>query len=124
MEYDQESRDKFFRILAYVWVDTFLVNAELIKQGLAWVYSFRPNLRYRDYFVLLQKKARGKKTGVWSVPVSEEEYYVASEKSKQFVFHRSNCPHVKSILEKHKIIFKTRDEALDLGYSPCRTCKP
>jgi micrococcal nuclease len=124
LEYDQETKDKYFRILAYVWVDSLLVNAELIKQGLAWVYSFRPNLRYRDYFVSLQKEAREKKIGVWSVPVSEEEHYVASQRSKQFVFHRPNCPNAKSILEKNKITFRTRDEALDSGYSPCRTCKP
>ena len=124
LEYDDERRDKYFRILAYVWVESLLVNAELIKQGLAWVYSFRSNLRYRDYFVSLQKKAREKKIGVWSVPVSEEEYYVASQRSKQFVFHRPNCPHAKRILEKNKIIFKTREEALDLGYSPCRFCQP
>lgn len=124
LEYDRERRDRYFRILAYIWVDTLLVNAELIKKGLAWVYSYRSNLRYRDYFVSLQKEAREKRIGVWSLPVSEEEYYVASQRSKQFVFHRPNCPNAKRILEKNKMIFKTRDEALDLGYSPCRECKP
>ena len=132
LEYDIEKRDDYFRLLAYIWIvadrakggDNLLVNAELIKQGLACVYSFRPNLRYKDYFVSLQKQAREKKIGIWSVPVSEEEYYVASKASKRFVFHRPNCLNAKSILEKNKIIFRTRDEALDSGYSPCRTCKP
>jgi micrococcal nuclease len=131
LEFDKEKKYDRFRLLAYVWIvadpqlgDSLLVNAELIKQGLAWVYSFRPNLRYRDYFVLLQKEAREKRIGVWSIPVSEEEYYVASKRSKRFVFHRPNCSNAKGILEKNKIIFKTRDEALDLGYSPCRICKP
>ncbi|MFQ6002764.1 MAG: Ada metal-binding domain-containing protein, partial [Candidatus Zixiibacteriota bacterium] len=39
-------------------------------------------------------------------------------------FHRPNCSNVRGILEKNRRIFKSRDEALDLGYSPCRACKP
>ncbi|MFQ6031824.1 MAG: thermonuclease family protein, partial [Candidatus Zixiibacteriota bacterium] len=130
LEFDIQKRDDRLRLLAYVWIvadplgESLLVNAELIKQGLAWVYSHRPNLRYRDYFVSLQKDAREKRIGIWSVPVSEEEYYIASERSKKFVFHRPNCSNVRGILEKNRIIFKSRDEALDLGYSPCRACKP
>jgi micrococcal nuclease len=131
LEFDTEKRDDRFRLLAYVWIvadpqlgDSLLVNAELIKRGLAWVYSHRPNLKYRDYFISLQKGVRQKRIGIWSLPVSEEKYYVASKGSKKFVFHRPHCSNAKRILEKNRIIFKTRDEALDSGYSPCRTCKP
>lgn len=133
LEYDVEKRDDYLRLLAYVWIvldsakgwDSLLVNAELIKRGLAWVYSHHPNLAYRDYFVSLQKEAREKRIGIWSLPVPEkEEYYIASKGSKKFVFHRPDCLNVKRILEENKIIFQTRDEALDSGYSPCRTCKP
>ncbi len=132
LEFDQEKRDDYLRLLAYVWVATdpatggesLLVNAELIKRGLARVYSHRPNLKYRDHFVSLQKQAREKRIGIWSIPVSKEEYYVASKRSKGFVFHRPDCPHAKAILEENKTIFRNRDEALDSGYSPCRTCQP
>jgi micrococcal nuclease len=133
LEYDVEKKDNYLRVLAYVWIildstkgpDSLLVNAELVKQGLAWVYSHHPNLRYRDYLVSLQREAREKKIGIWSIPVPEkEEYYIASKGSKKFVFHRPDCLNAKRILEKNKIIFQTRDEALDSGYSPCRTCKP
>jgi len=133
LEYDVEKKDDYLRVLAYVWIlldsakgrDSLFVNAELIKLGLAWVYSHHPNLRYRDYLVSLQKEAREKKIGIWSLPMPEEEkYYIASKGSKKFVFHRPDCLSVKRILEKNKILFQTRDQALDSGYSPCRTCKP
>ncbi len=124
LEYDRDRKDRYGRILAYVWVDTLLVNAELIKRGLASVYMFSPNLRYRDLFVSLQKEARKKKLGIWSVPVSPEEYYVASRRSQRFVFHRPDCESAKKIKNDNLIRFDTRDEALDSGYSPCRTCKP
>jgi len=124
LEYDIERQDRYGRDLAYVWVDSVLVNAELIKKGLASVYFFSPNLKYRDRFLSVQKQARERKMGIWSIQVSPEEYYVASKKSKRFVFHRPGCQWGERIKTDNLIRFETRDEALDSGYSPCRTCKP
>ncbi len=123
LEYDQEIRDKYSRILAYVWMDSLLVNAELIKKGLARLYPFRSNLTYIDTFCLLQKQARGQKIGIWSVPVSEkEEYYLGNKRSLRF--HRPDCKYALQMAERNKIVFKTREEALDSCYSPCRNCEP
>ena len=123
LEYDAERRDKYFRILAYVWVDTLLVNAELIKSGLAWVYSHRPNLKHRDNFCSLQRQARKAKAGIWSIPVSEtEKYYIGNKRSTRF--HRPNCKYAAQMSDRNKIIFKTKEEALDSCYSPCRFCEP
>jgi len=124
LEYDIEKQDRYGRALAYVWVDSVLVNAELIKKGLASVYFFSPNLKYRDRFLSVQKQARERKMGIWSIQVSPEEYYVASKKSKRFVFHRPGCQWAQRIKKDNLIRFETRNEALDSGYSPCRTCKP
>ncbi len=124
LEYDIEKRDRYRRILAYVWLDSVLVNAELIKEGLATVYLFSPNLKYRDLFIRFQKEARANRLGLWSIEVSPEEYYVASKRSKRFVFHRPGCEWARRIKQQNLLRFETRAEALDLGYSPCRTCKP
>jgi micrococcal nuclease len=124
LEYDIEKQDRYRRALAYVWIDSLLVNAELIRRGLAKVYLFSPNLKYRDLFIRLQKEARANNLGLWSVEVSPEEYYLASRKSKRFVFHRPGCEWAKRIRPGNLLRFEARDEALDSGYSPCRTCKP
>ena len=124
LEYDLERQDDWGRTLAYVWVDSVLINAELIKKGLAWVYLFSPNLKYRDQFIYWQKQAREKKMGIWSVPSSPENYYVATKHSQRFVFHRPECEWAKKIKRENLIRFETREEALDSGYSPCRACKP
>jgi phosphatidylserine/phosphatidylglycerophosphate/cardiolipin synthase-like enzyme len=50
------------------------------------------------------------------------EGYVASKNST--VFHTPDCKWVKRIKEENKIWFKTREEALDKGYKPCKVCKP
>lgn len=122
--YDIDKRDRYGRVLAYVWMDTLLVNAELVRRGLASVYTFLPNLKYRDRFVSLQREARNMRAGIWSIEVPEEEYYVASRRSKRFVFHRPDCQWATRIKEDNLIRFETRGEALDSGYSRCRTCKP
>ena len=123
LEYDQETRDKYFRILAYVWMESLLVNAELIKQGLAWVYTHSPNLKHRDYFCSLQRQARKAQIGIWSIPVSEiEEYYIGNKRS--FRFHRPNCKYALQMADRNKIIFRAKEEALDSCYSPCRFCQP
>ncbi|MCK4223588.1 MAG: thermonuclease family protein [candidate division Zixibacteria bacterium] len=123
LEYDIEKQDKWGRILAYVWVDTLLVNAELIKRGFAWVYTHPLNLKYRNLFCSLQRQARKAKIGIWSVPVSEkEEYYIGNKNS--FRFHRPDCKYALQMAERNKIEPMTREAALDSCYSPCRYCKP
>jgi micrococcal nuclease len=123
LEYDQKTKDNYFRILAYIWVDSLLVNAELIKQGLACVYSHFPNSKHRNYFCSLQKEARKGKIGIWSIPVSEiEEYYIGNKHSTRF--HRPSCKYAAQMEDKNKIIFRTKEEALDSCYSPCRFCQP
>ena len=124
LECDRDKRDRYGRLLAYVWVDTLLLNAELIRMGLASVYLFAPNLKYRDRFIALQREARERGEGIWSIPVEPEPYYVASSRSRRFVFHRPGCESAKRINAENLIRFETREEALDSGYSPCRNCKP
>ena len=63
---DVQPRDKYGRLLAYVYLDdkTF-VNAELIKSGYARVYTIPPNVKYKDLFLDLQREARAKQRGLW-----------------------------------------------------------
>ncbi len=123
-EYDVDRQDRYGRTLAYVWIDSLLVNAELIRLGLASVYTFVPNLKYRDRFVSRQTEARKSGLGIWSVPVPGEEYYVASKRSKRLIFHRPGCEWAMKIKEENLVRFETREAALDSGFSPCRSCKP
>lgn len=124
LEYGNDLKDDWGRTLAYVWIDTMMVNAELVREGLASVYLISPNFKYKDKLIDFQKQARSKKAGIWSIPISKEEYYVASRHSRGLVFHRPGCQWAKRISKDNLIRFETKDQALDLGYSPCRTCKP
>ena len=122
IEFDVQERDKYGRLLGYVYVDNIFVNAELVKAGLAVLYTYPPNVKHTEYFTKLQKQAREKKAGIWSEEFELEDYYLAVKGSKRF--HRQDCNSIRDTKPNKLLEFKSRDEALDKGFSPCRRCKP
>ncbi len=66
LEFDLDSLDRYGRLLAYVYLENGLfVNAELVRKGYAQVATFPPNVKYAEYFLKLQRKARNRKLGLW-----------------------------------------------------------
>lgn len=66
LEKDITDRDKYNRLLRYVWIGDTLINQELAAQGFAKSYSYPPDVKYQDRFVAAEKKAREDKLGLWS----------------------------------------------------------
>ena len=66
LELDVQSRDRYGRLLAYVWVDDTMVNAELVRRGFAQVMTVPPNVRHQSLFLTLQREAREAGRGLWS----------------------------------------------------------
>ena len=76
IELDVEQRDRYGRLLAYVWLaDDTLVNAELLRHGYARRLTIPPNLRYVDRFGELEAEARESGRGLWASwpPVTSRE---------------------------------------------------
>ncbi len=71
LEFDVERRDRYKRLLAYVFVDTIFVNAWLIKEGYARTYFFPPNIRYKTLFLKLEKEAKSEGLGIWAKELSQ-----------------------------------------------------
>jgi micrococcal nuclease len=65
LETDVQSRDRYGRLLAYVWVADVMVNAELLRRGYAQVMTVPPNVRHQALFVKLQREAREAARGLW-----------------------------------------------------------
>ncbi len=65
LERDIENKDKYGRLLRYVWVDHLMVNAELVRLGYARAYPYPPNLKYQDLFSKLEEEARRQRLGMW-----------------------------------------------------------
>jgi micrococcal nuclease len=65
LEFDREKEDKYGRWLAYVYAGDTMVNLELVKEGLATVYTFPPNTMYFEEFIKAQGQAISEKRGLW-----------------------------------------------------------
>ncbi|MBN2468230.1 MAG: thermonuclease family protein [Deltaproteobacteria bacterium] len=65
LEYDQNPKDKFDRLLAYVWVGDCFVNGDLVLKGLALMDVRAPNLVYQKRLAALQAEARNSGRGIW-----------------------------------------------------------
>jgi micrococcal nuclease len=66
LETDTRTRDRYGRVLAYVWVGDVMVNAELVRRGYAQVMTVPPNVRYQARFLKLQREARDAGRGLWA----------------------------------------------------------
>lgn len=127
LELDIERYDRYGRLLAYLFVRDengrrVFVNAEMVRNGFALVYTKPPNIRYADLLVQLQKEAREEQRGLWSVYRPNRRPVIASRNG--LTFHRLNCPLAKRIHSRNRLRFSDAEEALSKGYHPCRKCQP
>lgn len=65
---DAELRDRYDRLLAYVYRadDDLFVNLTLAREGYAAAYTFPPNVAHADEFVAAAAAAREAERGLWS----------------------------------------------------------
>ncbi|KYH30571.1 thermonuclease precursor [Moorella mulderi DSM 14980] len=146
LELDVGERDKYGRMLAYVWLEkpandseaevrAKMYNAELLLNGYAQVMTVPPNVKYADLFVKLQREAREAGKGLWgaavTAPVSAPAYggksgsvakYIGNSSSKKF--HYPDCRWAKEISPRNRVEFTSRQEAINAGYQPCKVCRP
>ncbi|HEY3346369.1 MAG TPA: thermonuclease family protein [Nitrospirota bacterium] len=73
LEKDVQERDKYGRLLAYVWLEgggpqgkPLLLNAALLENGYARLMTIPPNVKRVEYFRKLQEYARQNHAGIWS----------------------------------------------------------
>ena len=66
---DVEARDRYGRLLAYVYRahDGLFVNLRLAEEGFAAALSIPPNVAHRDDFVAAAAEARDANRGLWGV---------------------------------------------------------
>lgn len=79
LELDIDERDRYGRLLAYVWLSeptsrseeeirNKMFNAKAMLDGYAALATFPPNVRYVDYFTRFQTEARIAGRGLWAAP--------------------------------------------------------
>lgn len=66
IELDVQERDRYGRILGYVYLSSGkMLNEEIVKAGYAMIMTIPPNVKYKDRFLKAYQEAREGKVGLW-----------------------------------------------------------
>ncbi len=125
IKYSLRRRDKYGRLLGYLFVDGRFVNKEIIENGLGYLYLFKDNdLSSSEIKIMLnsQRDALQKKQGIWSIKHADEDYYLNPQGS--FRLHRPGCKSIQRSDKNKMQKFSERFDGFIQGLSPCRNCKP
>jgi micrococcal nuclease len=66
LETDVRAADQYQRTLAYAWLDSVMINREMVRRGWAVLYTVPPNVRYEAQLRAAQDSARSERAGHWS----------------------------------------------------------
>ena len=140
LEKDVQERDKYGRVLAYVWVSqpskvsdseirAKMFNAKLLLDGYGQLLTIPPDVKYVDYFKNYQKEARQASKGLWGIAITtttslqnlqnnggDITVYITRTGSK---YHQGWCRY----LSRSKIPISL-SQAKAEGYEPCSVCNP
>jgi micrococcal nuclease len=130
---DISDTDKYGRILAYVYVGDLFINAHLVREGFAQVYTVPPDVKYSDIFLDNQNQAQNEGKGIWGLEVeaAEEEappvetspgQFCGSKKSE--VYHYPSCHYVNTIKSTNLVWYSDSSDARAKGKRPCKKCTP
>jgi micrococcal nuclease len=119
LELDPFQRDRYQRIPAYVYVNGVLVNAELVRRGMAMAndYSAEDGGQGRR-FARLQQQAIKLRLGIWKHALSSRESQMApvvgNRRSK--IYHLPSGRYYHIVSPKNRVFFSDEEEARMAGY--------
>lgn len=66
LEFDRERRDRYGRVLAYVYVGGRMLNEEMVRAGLALALPVEPNTAHAARLKRAEDEARAARRGFWA----------------------------------------------------------
>ena len=120
--FDVQRRDRFGRLLAYVYAGDLFLNAELVAAGYAEVATYPPNVRHRETFMTRQREARQARRGLWADPDAAQYYRprpagVFGNTRLQIYFHPDDSAR-HLLLADPFVHFESPQHAAAAGYRP------
>lgn len=101
LEKDTSEKDKYERLLRYVYVGDVFVNIELIKNSYATALIYPPDNKHEELFLQEEAKARQQGGGIWSFP--QGDYCLSI-----FYFHYNAKGNDNKNLNDEYIIFRNK----------------
>ncbi|MDD5622286.1 MAG: thermonuclease family protein [Actinomycetota bacterium] len=65
LEKDISNKDKYGRLLRYVYAGDLFVNLEMVKRGFANAYTYPPDVEHNEEFLEAERYARENNLGLW-----------------------------------------------------------
>jgi len=119
LEYGQQTEDRHGRTLAYVYTDEgIFVNAQMLRQGLAWCLFIAPDTGRFDELMAAQRRAMDKGQGIWAG--LDKSAGPVSGNPRSMRFHLTE--HYPA--NKNARLFNSVWDAFYAGYAPCANCLP
>lgn len=81
LEFDVQKKDKYNRMLAYVFLNGEMANIKMVREGYAMIYTYPPNVKYASEFIEAQRYARSNKKGLWGY-FEVKENKISSSRAK------------------------------------------
>ncbi len=118
---DVQPRDRYGRLLAYVYVDGQFVNAELVRRGYAEAATYPPNVKHHAELVELQRRARQAGAGLWGDPEAVRAHKprqsgVAGVRNLHVYLHPDD-PGWTQRAPEDLVYFESAEEARAAGYT-------
>lgn len=143
LEFDVQERDKYGRLLAYVYLNGIMYNKTLLEEGYAKIATYPPNVKYVDDFTKIQEEARNNKKGLWAYQTTTEET-PANEENTSATENTDNNSSSSNIQYNGRTVYRSKtgtkyhysstcsnmknpteitlDEAKKQGLEPCKKC--
>jgi len=143
LEKDVSERDKYGRLLAYVWLAEpaglteaqmriNMFNSRLLLAGYAQLMTIPPDVKYVDWFTKFQIEARQSKKGLWGMssstagageakPNPGDAFWGSSQSRK---YHYPKCVWAAKISPGNLVTFSSSAKARNAGFIPCKVCSP
>jgi endonuclease YncB( thermonuclease family) len=72
LEFDVRRTDQYDRLLAYAWTaDSTMLNEQMVRQGMAVVLVYPPNVKYVERLRAAADLAKRRKIGLWATSAFE-----------------------------------------------------
>jgi len=127
LEKDETDKDRYGRLLRYVYVKDEFVNEILVKEGYAEVHVYEPDTRYEEELEQAQRIAKILEIGIWSknrqqnicctaLGCDSQTQFIGSAQSTKY--HSCCSRFARMISQENLVCFRSKNEALIKGYEP------
>lgn len=93
LEKDVSEVDRYNRLLRYIYLGDTMVNDKLVRDGYARVYTYPPDVKYKDKFLESERFARENNLGLWSKCASSPSPVPISDNHSTIQPSNINCGH-------------------------------